>query len=258
MTRVPKPFATEVDLCARFIESIGPDWTAYAETAGWDILLVRKADGFQIGIEAKLKLNAHVLTQTLEEYGSWSAEQPGPDCRAILVPDSESGYERIASYIGITVLRVRSPNAQYHSQAFFPSLPVIRKGYVGGGDSWYEWAPTSRHRLPEYVPDVAAGAPAPTQLTDWKIGAIKIAITLETRGYVTRADFKHIQIDHRRWLASGMGWLAIEDGRYVRGKHFPDFKSQHPVVYEQIAADIDRWILKAVPPAKASKQEAML
>lgn len=256
MTRAPKPFASEVELCARFIENVGPDWIAYAETAGWDILLVRKADGFQIGIEAKLKLNALVLTQALEEYGSWSVEKPGPDCRAVLVPESEQGYDRIAAYIGVTVLRVHSPNARYLSRPFYPSLPIIGKGYVGGEESWYEWAPAQRHRLPEYVPDVPAGASAPTQLTDWKIGALKIAVTLEKRGYVTRADFKHIQIDHRRWLASGMGWLTVENGRYVKGPYLPNFKAQHPIVYEQIAADADRWMLKEGPVA--AKQEELL
>lgn len=254
MTRAPKPFAKEADLCTRFVEVLPDGWTAYKECNGWDILLVRKEDGFQIGIESKLKLNAMVLTQALEEYGHWNAEAPGPDCRAILVPDSEHGYDRIADYIGITVLRVYPAGTMYRNQMFYPSLPVVRKGYVGGHDGWHEWAPAKRHKLPEYVPDVVAGMPSPIQLTDWKIRAIKIAVTLEKRGYVTRADFKHIQIDHRRWLASGMGWLTVEDGHYVKGPYFPDFKAQHPVVYEQIAADAEKWMLKEAPIQPKQKE----
>ena len=38
-------FASEVDLCARFLKALPEDWIAYNETAGWDILLVRSADG---------------------------------------------------------------------------------------------------------------------------------------------------------------------------------------------------------------------
>jgi hypothetical protein len=80
---------------------------------------------------------------------------------------------------------------------------------------WFEMAPIRRHDLPEYVPDVAAGSSSPIQLTKWKIAAIKIAITLERRGYVTRLDFKKQGIDHRRWLAVGTNWLRAVDGKFV-------------------------------------------
>jgi hypothetical protein len=77
-------------------------------SAGWDILLVRKADGLQIGIQAKLRCNVDVINQTLEEYGTWSADKAGPDCRAILVPYSEArGFDRIAHYIGFTIIGCR-------------------------------------------------------------------------------------------------------------------------------------------------------
>ncbi len=67
------PFKTEAELCAAFIEYAqrGEAWTAYAETCGWDILLVRKADGFQIGIQAKLNYNMKVLSQCLETWHNW-------------------------------------------------------------------------------------------------------------------------------------------------------------------------------------------
>lgn len=243
-----KPFATEVELCSAFLAAVGSEWTAYNEHAGWDILLVRNSDGFQIGIEAKLRLNAHVITQAIEEYGSYSAERAGPDCRAVLVPEGDSGgFGAIAAYIGITVIRcrpVQTPRRSY-GHAFSPSLPSSA-GDRYLHDDWHEWCPAKRHKLPEYVPDVKAGSPSPLQLTTWKISAIKIAVTLEKRGYVTRSDFKHIGIDHRRWVASATGWLKTNlDGGYVQGPHLPDFKRQHPRVYEQIAAEAEKWM----PPA---------
>lgn len=256
MPRPPKkapPFKTEVELCARFIAAIGEDWTAYPETAGWDILLVRKSDGFQIGVQAKLKLNAEVVYQALED-GSWyRVAGDGPDCRAVLVPWGDAGHlGGICGHLGVTVIRVSPPDPEkkrvFRYEIFSPSLPSDK--HKSWREDWHEMAPDHRHKLPEYVPDVAAGASAPLQLTEWKIKAIKIAITLEIRGRVTRADFKHLQIDHRRWIAPEQGWLTVSDGAFVAGPFLPKFKKQHPVVYKQIKKDADKWLLPkhAVPP----------
>ncbi|UFX42112.1 hypothetical protein HAP47_0022900 [Bradyrhizobium sp. 41S5] len=265
----PKPFATEVDLCKRFISSLPEGWTAYAECCGWDILLVRNADGFQIGVEAKLRLNTEVISQALEEYGAFYADHPGPDCRAVLVPfDSQGGFDRICRYIGLTIIYVRSEEQVkagtsfgYRPKSFEPGLPGDQHGT--NAKEWHEWAPAKRHTLPDYVPDVAAGAPSPVQLTSWKIAAIKIAIILEKRGFLVRADFKHVNIDHRRWLPSGASWLVLENGVYRGAPSFPDFKAQHPRVYDQIAADFDRWKpAEPLAPSEAAasepKQESLL
>lgn len=237
------PFSTEAELCARFIAAIGEAWTAYAETAGWDILLVRKADGFQIGIEAKLKLNAHVISQALEEYGAWHAAHSGPDCRAVMVPDGQANYfGRISAYIGLTIITVHAPFERgVRGPAFQPYLPTDDGSLR---EYWHEWCPIKRHTLPEYVPDVAAGVSAPTRLTQWKIAALKIAVTIEQRGFVTREDFKHHKIDHRRWLAAETQWLQNDGGKYVAGERFPNFKAQHPKVYAEIAADAKDWLPK--------------
>ena len=234
-----KIFASEAELCARFISKIGDEWVAYPETQGWDILLVRKADGFQIGIQAKLAFNVHVLNQTIESSYA-NADAAGPDCRAILVPENKGGLGTLAAYVGITVIAVRSPPSHGYMDhyAFEPRLPN-KKDLWSGDKYWHEWCPTKRHKLPEYVPDVAAGASAPTQLTDWKIKAIKIAVLLEKRGHVTRSDFKAIGIDHRRWLAPN-NWLGIENGLYIAAR-LPDFKKQHPKNYAEIEADFSKW-----------------
>lgn len=190
----PKMFETEAALCAAFIASIDTRyWTAYPETANWDVLLVRKEDGFQIGIQAKLRMNTEVINQALDEYGSWSAAAPGPDCRALLVPIA-SGFGRICTHLGLEVI---TPWGPYKGQwRFDPPLPDQPNSYVS--DHWKEWAPASRHKLPDYVPDVIAGSPSPVKLTDWKIKAIKLAVLLEKRGVVLRTDFKHLNLDHRR------------------------------------------------------------
>ena len=83
-------FEKETDLCAEFMKRVPSEWVVYPETGGFDIVLVRKEDGFQIGVEAKLKLNGKVISQAAEYAGSWYSCQSGPDCRAVLVPDSAS------------------------------------------------------------------------------------------------------------------------------------------------------------------------
>lgn len=243
-----KPFATEAALCAAFLGAIDRKaWTPYAETAGWDILLARNADGFQIGVQAKLRFNAEVLSQALEERGAYAATRPAPDCRAVLVPSGEArGLHRIAGYIGITILQVNGPPPRgVMWPAFSPYLPDEARSYTG--DDWYEWAPAQRHRLPEYVPDVEAGASAPLQLTQWKIAAIKIAVTLESRGYVTRADFKAAGIDHRRWIARETQWLRRGALGWERGPNLPDFRAQHPRVFAEIAGKRAEWMPSPFP-----------
>lgn len=232
----PKVFATEVDLCKAFIASLPEGWTPYAETADWDILLVRKSDGFQIGVQAKLVLNVAVIGQALEEGGAWWATREGPDCRAVLVPGYQGQLGRIADYLGITVIRLDEyPIAQ--RRLFHPRLPADGEPGVGSFPQWHEWATEKRCALPDYVPDVSAGSPAPLQLTNWKIAALKIEATIELRGFVTRKDFAHHRIDHRRWMARESGWLSNDAGKLVRGPRFPNFAAQHPRNYAEIVAD---------------------
>jgi len=240
MTKKPKPFATEVELCKAFIESLPQGWTPYAETADWDILLVRRSDDFQIGVQAKLAFNANVLGQALEDGGGWWATREGPDCRAVLVPGYQGGLGRIAAYIGITVIHL-DERPIGSRRLFHPQLPEGSSPGIGL-DQWYDWAPTKRCALPDYVPDVPAGSSAPLQLTNWKIAALKIEATIELRGFVTRRDFAHHRIDHRRWTARENGWLSNDAGKLVKGPRFPNFAAQHPRNYQEIKADAEKWL----------------
>ena len=224
---------TEADLCADFIAAVrsAGKWECYAETCGWDILLVRRADGVQIGIQAKLRFDAKVLNQAIEnDYLAYSPTHPGPDYRAILVGRS-GDLGAIAAYIGITVLGVRP---EWRSHSIKPELPDEDRPWTLR--SWRSWCPTSRHSLPAYVPDCPAGVPSPVRLTRWKIAAMKLAILIERRP-LTRADFKALGIDHRRWMA----WLTPTAAGWIKGPSFPDFRAAHPRNYAEIEADMPRW-----------------
>lgn len=239
-------FSSEAMLCLTFVRHLPPEWTAYPETAGFDLLLARKEDGVQIGIEAKLTLNAKVICQIREGY--WDVDQANPDFRAVLIPYGTAGsMEPICKMLGITVIQ-QMDKATFEGQhwlreSYKPRLPAQGDIYWGAQEEWYDWAPAKRITLPEYVPDVVGGHSAPVKLTSWKIKAIKIAVLVETRGYVTRADFKALQIDHRRWLDPWVKWLqqGEERGTYVAGPRLGDFKAQHPKNYEEIKADIEKW-----------------
>lgn len=262
MKALKSVFESEAALCAAFIAQLPKDWTAYPETAGFDILLVRGADGAQIGVEAKMTLNAKVLMQAVEGlYSGRGSEGAAPDFRAALVPGGTAGAEMkcLARYLGIAVIEMTSEAAREEEGKAFaerygvsyrrahtkdkpwftPELPV-QSGYVWR-DVWTDHCPAERCKVPAYVPDVVAGASGPSQLSEWKIEAIKICILLERHGFVTIADFKKVGIDRKRWL--DMWWIAQteERGRYVAGRKPLDLRVAHPVNYGQIEADFEKW-----------------
>jgi len=218
-------FATEADLCAAFITAAkAAGWTAYAETAGWDVLLSGR-DGTQIGVQAKLRFNLKVIDQALA--GRWEAwREEGPDFRAILVPDA--GGESLCAALGLQLIHARGDG-----RSFDPDL-----SFDYGYKSWHYWCPERRHPLPDFVPDVAAGASGPVQLTRWKIAALRIFARLEIRGHVTRADFKDLGIDMRRWVLPS-SWLVpgATPGQFVASHARPSVAAQHPEVWPQVLAD---------------------
>lgn len=235
-----KPFARETDLCAAFIAEVGKlrePWVCYAETHGWDILLSNSKSGIQIGIQAKLKLNASVVSQSLNGLTGWSTR--GPDHRAVLVPAGESGgMETICDHIGIKVLHQKSAAQEGRYGYSHLSLPDGRGGW--SGDGWHQWCPEERHLLPDYIPDVRAGDSAPLTLSSWKISAIKLALILELRP-VSRKDIKDLNMSPTRWLDKSSGYLVSTPQGYVASKYMPDLKRMHPINWEQIKSDIGIW-----------------
>lgn len=251
------PWKLEAELCADFIRTAeAQGWVAYAECGGWDILLVRPSDGYQIGIEAKLQLNATVLCQAMDgEDGFY--ERPGPDFRAILVPEVKTvnGLKAIARRLGITVIEGTKRSWEVYGREgwvtkeeilFSPALPGAHQNVWH--EDWIERCPDERVKLPEFVPDVVAGDSGPVQLTDWKIKALKVIAILEVWGSVTRADFRALKIDPTRWTQHWLrsdgngGWVKAERPRL----QMPNFKNQHPVVYAKIIETFPEWS-KALP-----------
>lgn len=221
-----KVFKTEADLCDSFIKWISQHgWVAYPETCDWDILCVRKEDGAQLGVQAKLHFNATLLRQVL-----YLAEmETGPDFRSILIPESNCDIRSICERIGIacfdhgamkTFTWMSGPRFNVGT-AIFDNLP--------------DWNPAKRHELPEFIPDTKAGTKSPIILSKWKVSALRVCAHLETHGTITRKDIRQYGIDPSRWTIPELGWLKRTEvkGVYTAGEklHFPE---QHPEVYRQI------------------------
>ena len=238
-------FTSEVALveafCADLAKSrIGPDWTVYHETAGFDLLLVHNATAIQLGIEAKLNLNVKVLTQALPAYENYDWD--GPDYRGVLVPFGtvQAGLEMLAGRLGLGILTYRKPDRFSKNHYDLPD-----ENSEWASRRWHSLLPTRRCTLPDYIPDVVGGKSAPLQLTEWKIRAIKLLILLDRRGFVTRADLKVLGLSPTRWTAPG-GYLKPQDGAYVRWERTPDFRLDHPTNTAEIEANFASW---APPPS---------
>lgn len=246
MAKAKEPkFATEAALCAAFVSDLpkhAKDWTAYPETAGFDLLLSHK-DGTQVGIEAKLSLNVEVVRQALPR---WTYSDVGPDFRAVLVPDGEQqkGLRDICDHVGIAVISQRHPDSERWGRGHI-DLPSLRTAFYRFSN-WHPWMPSERCKLPDYVPDVVAGAPAPQTLSAWKISAIKAQIILERRP-LTKADIRALNMSPSRWFDRYTGFLVATPEGYVASRFMPDFSKQHPTNYAQIKADADKWL----PPIEA-------
>ncbi len=248
-------YPTEAALCARLIECLSSTggWQIYPETAGFDILAVWKATGHQLGIEAKLQLNAKVADQILPSdwYGG---HRQGPDFRAVLVPcttEANYGIARMLDALGVQVLVPDSctgrwkpqPGEQIQRGVHRADLRISSPWDTEGGQlhdycqpAWFDWNPQHRCTLPEIVPLVAAGVPAPIRLTPWKIGALKVLADIEVDGFTTAKGVRAHGVDPRRFCASD-GWLQqLGDGKWARGS-IPAFDQQHPEAYAQVLAE---------------------
>lgn len=259
-------FETEAALCQAFILGVPDEWVVYPETCGWDILLVHRQGGWQIGIEAKLTLNAKVLEQAIRHRDSWAQ---GPDFRAVLVGKVVAENMVIARALGLTVITPKAvpreadwggwshaPRTRQGPKIpdFRPDLPKAEV-LTRIGDWWSHWHqdfdwldqfPTERHKLPDYVPEVAAGVPSPMILSDWKIKAMRVCVWVERHGVITRHHFKKLGIDPSRWMTGHWLKAGSSRGEWVAGPGFPadNMRREHPNIFARVEADYSEWSRK--------------
>lgn len=245
-------FKTEAQLCEVFIRDMNAQagWTCYPETAGFDILAVHES-GRQIGIEAKLALNAKVADQILPEDYAARYDNQGPDHRAVIVPcltESNYGISRMLRLLGVAVWEPHMGWTKNGERPEFSMEQNLRyDSYVGeGGRSCdlglahclFDWNPTNRCDVPEHVPDVPAGVPAPVRWTPWKAGALRVLALLKTQGYITSKQIAAQGISPSIWTQT---WLAraAERGQWVATDKTPwHHCDRHPVEYAAALAKV--------------------
>lgn len=240
-------FPTEAALCQMFADWVragggtrDKPWTVYPETGEFDLLLVTP-DGHQLGIEAKLRMNAKVLAQAIPSR--WS-RLDGPDWRGILVPAINDELGELAAVLGLVVFTPRwsvrgstyaTPREGSTPSGFQPPL------HIGEwmSEPWHDFNPERRCELPPMVPNVPAGVPCPVKLTPWKAKALRVLAHLAVHGHITAREVRAHGLDPRRFCATD-GWLqSIGDGKWTRGK-VPAFDEQHPAEFAAIVESLKR------------------
>lgn len=237
--------SSEAELCAHFIEQFNAieGWTCYPETAGFDILVVHE-DGRQIGVEAKLRLNAKVADQILP--GDWCvrSETPGPDHRMVIVGDiteASAGIARLLEMCGVAVLKPYLHSHWSHKQqAAVVRIDFHLSDWLRQGTPWrlhlFDWNPIERCKVPIVVPDVPAGVPAPLRLTPWKEAALQVLIKLRRQGFITAKQIAEHGISPSVWTQGPTAWLAKGEvqGQWIATDRLPAFDRQHPEAYTKL------------------------
>jgi hypothetical protein len=263
-------FPTEAALCALFIQEFNEQegWTCYPETGGFDVLVAHET-GRQIGVEAKLRLNAKVAQQILPSHGEELHGKHGPDHRLVIVASITEANAGIARMLELFGIPVWSPRMSYRCKrgARFeyedvPSFDLKQKlrddatcatvdrfGYHYH-HALFDWNPPERVPLPDLPPLVAAGVPCPVQLTPWKQSALRVLARLRVQGSITAKEIAAEGCSPSNWTQH---WLKAGDrrGQWVETPRLPKFDEQHP---EHYAAALTA--ARAAIDVQAAKAEA--
>ena len=199
MPKFTRP-GTEAELCSRFIEAMSPEWTAYPESCGFDIVLRRDGSpsrgwrfahhGDLLGVEAKLRPSFEVVEQVLRKRGAATGPSGSPHFLAVLVPKASKAFIRICTELRINVVQLSLIDGHWRRE-----LPLS-----------FRTRPTRLIQPPPVVPSGPAGVPSPRPLTPWRVAALRIVQRGLVRGELTNDDFKEFGVKKGRWVQAG--WIV--------------------------------------------------
>lgn len=243
---VREAFVSERALCnvlAAAVRACG--WRWYPETSGWDALIVLP-DETQVGVQAKQAPNVKVLAQALPNLTArgWPVRQkpspadvPGPDVRAVLVPDCDGVFRGLADHLGLLVLRGGVLRGDGRESFWYDrAWPDMGAAHLEGAqylERVVARAPRFPHSrrewVPPFEPNVPAGVPSPSGVTPWRVSAAKLCAEIRAGLTPTAKQLEERGMSLSRWRA----WLdpvegtkprryALRDGTYLPDVSFPD------------------------------------
>lgn len=251
----PPTISKESTLCEVFIKEFNQikGWTCYPEAAGFDVLVVND-DGRQIGVQAKLSLNAKVAEQILPNQGDDFWESPGPDHRLVIVSkitDASAGIAKMLRRLGVKVL---CPYESWTAEGYVHTFGLDHRlfyaeGSAGSDERMFDWSPSVRCRVPAIVASLPAGVPAPVRLTPWKESALKAVVLMRKQGFITAKQIASFGIGVTAWTqpsGSKRPWLAKSQirGQWVETEHMPAFDKQHPDMYAKVLTEYEAELAK--------------
>lgn len=239
-----KEIRSEADLCTVFITNFSKmdGWTCYPEAGGFDILAVHE-DGRQIGVEAKLTLNAKVAEQILPGERDDYNEKPGPDYRLVIVHKLTTASEGIARMLAMLGIRVITPRQSRSSQGEvwtfgeFHNLLEARGQTASYGHQYlFDWNPATRCTVPSVLQNLPAGVPSPLRITPWKEAAVKVLALLRKQGFITAKQISNFGIGVTIWTqpqGNKQAWLAKGStrGQWIETEFTPPYDTLHPELF---------------------------
>ncbi|MDP2141343.1 MAG: hypothetical protein Q8L20_11080 [Gammaproteobacteria bacterium] len=251
---IKQAIPSESALCEFFMEEFNSldGWICYPETGEFDILVVHES-GRQIGVEAKLQLNAKVADQILPSRHWYSQDGKGPDHRLVIVRSITEANAGIAKMLKMMGVDVWSPWVSEQSRRnpitrdyeiftkveFQISTKLWEDDRCSKADHhnghWacalYDWNPKERLQVPGAVPNHPAGVPAPVRMTPWKQAAVRVFARLRKQGYITTKQIAAEGCSPTVWTQK---WLDrhAERGKWIETDRLPALDKQHPELFE--------------------------
>lgn len=254
--RLISGFEREADLCDLFIRDFStlPGWTCYPEAANFDVLAVHD-DGRQLGVEAKLTLNAKVADQILPMVNGDFFDKPGPDYRMVIVSKitvANAGIAKMLRMLGVEVMVPQmssSLKGDSYSFSFHNLLEGKGEETSFGAQYLHDWNPAVRCYVPALLQALPAGVPSPVQLTPWKEKALQLVALMRHQGFITAKQIAAHGHAVSRWTQSDgsrPAWVAkgAHRGQWIETENMPAFDLQHPELYavavQAIASEFGR------------------
>lgn len=183
-------FGTEAELCDQLIKvARACGYQVHAEVSGWDLLIVCRETGTQLGVQAKLRPSVDVLAQALGHE-----RLPGPELHAVLVPVAPPAFITVARRLNVHVIQGVLLGEL--------SLPIIF-------GNKFRWTHTRREWVPEVEVYTPAGVPSPRSITRWKLAAVKLCMLARERGHVTAADLRELKLSRNWWFSPRFGPVLV-------------------------------------------------